>query len=95
MATFNVGGRQIERAALARESVSMAREMAQHTRLLDSPLPPDTSAKWLEIHDMIIIHYEHRKQLMGPVNARIELYRYDTSNGTTMRHVTHCEVQER
>lgn len=42
MATVNVGGRQIERAALARESVSMAREMAQHTRLLDSPLPPDT-----------------------------------------------------
>lgn len=42
MATVNINGRPVERAALSRESVGMAREMAEHTRLLDIPLPSDT-----------------------------------------------------
>lgn len=42
MATVNINGRPVERAALSRESVGMAREMAEHTRLLDNPLPSDT-----------------------------------------------------
>lgn len=100
MATVNINGRPVERAALSREAVGMAREMAEHTRLLDNPLPSDTDlsqeedkALQTQVRTIGLFHQFQGTTITSVLSCMLWLYYHAKCSTTSILRSQHTIYQ--